>query len=564
MALVLSPRIYNYAILDAINSQKQPSTNPRQTALQNLNTKIQSTNDPYLYGIMEHLLQFHKCVSEMLQENVAEMFKDIPEHYKYIQIKVTIDQVTIQLVEGYFILSAALLTLSSIEIFINLLIHNLINSIKNKKTAATGENAKRFRQIKFQLIEMSKFVDKILMHYKDNIHTHDSSLPDISDVEKVKEEVFKLLSKITRSKIHKLFAGYSTCVTYHEFIVSVIGLKCEIGKQVAHAQQKFPEHQPDLYYLKRFMKENIEDNLNPSSSSPSLSQSECYATVLEESGFTNSKASTLGSLICENDPEQHQSLTYWIDAYLEYAFKYDIFLNDNCPRFPFTEKKLDKWIKYSTKIRDRVDGKLELIEFDVHYINLNEQGVKSITKKSDRFPLSEKSSKYWYHGTDHKAAEHILKHGILLSEGRERQDFSQKNGFYLSQDYSYACKWANKRGSTIIKGAVLVFEYECLTCDKFTGTNFFSDFDEWTPWEECVRFFRSGKTDHPDSIELESRLIVSDYLFGPRSGDNTENSRSCEWKPTISEGNIPQLCIRSEKMAKKLSLNLKGVMFFAP
>lgn len=60
-----------------------------------------------------------------------------------------------------------------------------------------------------------------------------------------------------------------------------------------------------------------------------LSESNVYAKILENSGFTISKATTLTSFICENNPHLHQSLAYGIDAHLEFMFKYDIFLNFN-------------------------------------------------------------------------------------------------------------------------------------------------------------------------------------------------------------------------------------------
>ena len=59
--------------------------------------------------------------------------------------------------------------------------------------------------------------------------------------------------------------------------------------------------------------------------------------------------------------------------------------------------------------------------------------------------LSKDNFEFFVHGTNHKGAKKIIEKGILLGEGRARQDFSDGSGFYLGIDVKKAAMWARHK-----------------------------------------------------------------------------------------------------------------------
>jgi hypothetical protein len=76
---------------------------------------------------------------------------------------------------------------------------------------------------------------------------------------------------------------------------------------------------------------------------------------------------------------------------------------------------------------------------------------------------------FWFHGTIPQYADNIIKLGIKLNEGKERGNYSHKDGFYLTDDLEFALSAAfkkychKKRPNQKVKHeeiAVLVFAFE--------------------------------------------------------------------------------------------------------
>ena len=288
-------------------------------------------------------------------------------------------------------------------------------------------------------------------------------------------------------------------------------------------------HQCDMYHVKRSIEEVAhciqEDNL--------------YSII--ELCFEKTCAKELHEAISRHKLLDHQSLAYWMRLFVEYANDKE---NDKI-HFQNNGEKLNEWFT-SEAINDTKT-------FPIQCINLCSHEMESFLEKDAKFPLYEIDSRYWYHGTTQNCAESIRKDGIILAEGRPKQDFSHSAGFYLNRVFRDATNWAKHRFG-ITTGAVLIYKFqhnksfECLdlSCDK-------------TKWQKVVQYYRSGcRNDIPNAIKRELRNI--DYIVGPISaGGSNERSRT---NVPRAKHDTSQLCIKSEEMASNFGSELCGIIYF--
>lgn len=168
----------------------------------------------------------------------------------------------------------------------------------------------------------------------------------------------------------------------------------------------------------------------------------------------------------------------------------------------------------------------------------------------------------WYHGTDHRDAVSIIKEGIKLELGGERQDFSDGNGFYLFATYEDAIDWA--RG---IEGgmhaAVVVFKFEK---EEFEGVKVGADAE----WQHFVRYYRGkplpGRFGRLQDVETgmfgppPKILEDFDFIEGPMAKVRTGAELI---KGEFQAFPTKQMCIRSAKMAEQVGMLINAVIFFS-
>lgn len=180
------------------------------------------------------------------------------------------------------------------------------------------------------------------------------------------------------------------------------------------------------------------------------------------------------------------------------------------------------------------------------------------------FPYPDKDQQgLWFHGTDYESALSIVRDGIDLHRGKGHQDFSHRDGFYLSLDFHNARRWAcsGKRE----RPAVIVFKIRLrsrqglnLKCRK-------------SDWEDIIKFNRSGREFVPAAYVSRDALIKlhnCDYMIGPinggRDGPKSKDGDWQNWTPSGFDRPFQQLCVRSEAMARDLGdgNNIESVIFY--
>ena len=287
-------------------------------------------------------------------------------------------------------------------------------------------------------------------------------------------------------------------------------------------------HQCDTYFAKRSIEQVAP--LNPKENVPAISE-----LCLERNGLR------IQVFLFKNNLFNHKALEdCWV--YLQVQCVNDR-VNDK-QIFVNTGEKVGEW--FSCKATQKIT------KFDITCINIGFNKVKSFPKNDAKFPLLTKGGNYWYHGTTQKHAESIRNNGIILQEGRPKQDFSHTGGFYLNPRFSDAAEWASRRFS-VTEGAVLIYK---LALDDFDGLDLFSDLKKW---QEIVAYYRSGCKRLIDKYLIE-RCNQVDFIVGQMSGDGYDPENE-SWKPE-RKSDKSQLCIRSKHMAKQFSLSLKGIIYF--
>ena len=288
-------------------------------------------------------------------------------------------------------------------------------------------------------------------------------------------------------------------------------------------------HQCDMYFVKRIMGEVVR-------SSPQENR-----LAILKLCFQEAKAKEFEVCLVENDLLKHDSLENWMYLYLEY-------INDqvnNKRRFQNNEQVLSQWFSSEANVKTT--------PYKISCINIDSKNIQSIPTNNSSFRLSTKGGNYWYHGTTQKVAEDIRNWSIVLGDGRSRQDFSHSDGFYLNLKFDDAKDWAFKRFQRTT-GAVLIYKF---SLDGFKGLDLFNQPEKW---KMVIEYFRKGcRFLIPDNVEEELDRV--DYIIGPVS-TGPPNTLDQSWEPLVCHGKS-QLCIKSAIMAKRISLELQGIIYFS-
>ena len=209
-------------------------------------------------------------------------------------------------------------------------------------------------------------------------------------------------------------------------------------------------------------------------------------------GFTSSRARFLAGLLEENPTSNHQIVLYWAKEYIINTFETSVLFS--CKPKEYSNDFISNG-KLRTEIFDEenncgVAGDVEIDVVDVHEEDANTNEIISEYLKQNSSTMED--TKYWFHGTDHESAINIGRHGIDITKGKEGGDFSHKNGFYITSNFSFAKSWSQKMRKNT--KAVIVFNVEDdQIFNSYKGLKLSSD--EQEKWTKTVKYFRNGQQD---------------------------------------------------------------------
>ena len=124
------------------------------------------------------------------------------------------------------------------------------------------------------------------------------------------------------------------------------------------------------------------------------------------------------------------------------------------------------------------------------FLTLNREEILE-DKPKDEF-------EYWFHGTDSYGASSIVNIGIDVQKGKPRKDFSDGNGFYLSDNFKAALNW-NKKRCDAPYSAILRYKVPKTFLDKKGGLKHsLHNTDEMKTWRKIIRHHLSQKSDEKE------------------------------------------------------------------
>lgn len=273
------------------------------------------------------------------------------------------------------------------------------------------------------------------------------------------------------------------------------------------------------------------------------------AQVLESIGF-RPDGMALNTILARTSPlATHLELIDRAELFIRDEFKYNVVLSDQIfSRFPYDPLILNEWFPLA-RLSATQTSEAETLDFFLqpfcYAINL-EQPEEKIESKLYQLHLEDENQTVLFHGTDHESAKDIIDQGIDINLGKQKRDFSDGAGFYLTNDLDYSVNWAFSKTS---RPAVLVYRVSKEMLDSFSILSLCSE-DKQTRWKEIVNQFRSGKP----SKKLRKSLREIDFIEGPQASSSI--------LPPIAREGSYQMCVISDKLAEELHNCIHSVLFW--
>ncbi|XP_059169304.1 uncharacterized protein LOC131951053 [Physella acuta] len=318
-----------------------------------------------------------------------------------------------------------------------------------------------------------------------------------------------------------------------DILCAVLGLRVELASRLKKIQTELWFHQDELYYILKWIKSFERNMFQPND-------------VFYNMGFTEKKS----KFISNNIPAHLfdlQSPLYWAESYIESMFRCHPLLSDSND-FPYKSLHNDypyapENIPFRALInfrKPRLPGTAE-----INIINVSDKSSQDIQNSIDSYLLQNSRNRHslLFHGTDHVSAVSVLEQGIRVKDGHAAQDFTNKEGFYLSYSYHEAKDWAIKGGND---PAVIVFNIPQMLLVEADNNG--RDLTPDTPenrreWEETIKYCRSGYNgDEP------SRFRTYSFIKG----------HMCCNPQDVKRGHTPakhsppklQLCVKKKRYAQ--------------
>ena len=411
-----------------------------------------------------------------------------------------------------------------------------VDQILDEDKNHLGEEEEKLQELREHLLKLNNFLDCVLLHHS-NLSC---KLPPrlVENIKHTTKKIYKLIMHLESTKLKTLVPA--CMITEDDVLCSVLGLCDEFAERLRNLDQEIRQHKDDMYFLFCFMKERYE--------SLSIEDLSDGAKCLQKIGFTENRSNVISKWIAEQPFPEHRSLLAWAEIYLENHFKYDIFLNNNVSKFPYKETCVGEWFNVDVADSDECEDNVSV---PVINTTTEKEAAGNIQKKICDFEMKSTSNeKVYFHGTDHNSAQDILVNGISLSKGAQKCDFSDGDGFYVTDRYEYALEYSKKHKA---QRAVILFS---ISDDCLKGNLDLSGTERRKDLVSVRDHFRSGapKRNHKLNRTLMQEVRKSKCIIGPISRDGVKSSK---WQE------VQQICLRDERMAENVGnpTNVVGIVF---
>lgn len=226
-----------------------------------------------------------------------------------------------------------------------------------------------------------------------------------------------------------------------------------------------------------------------------------------------------------------------------------------CTRFHYEKELINDWFIQGFRSEDGQEKKVKIINVDEEG-----RGRKSFTNgQAANFPESLRNEQYevFFHGTNHRSAVNIIEEGIKLDKGEKAMDFSDGNGFYVSQNFEEAVSRARQKYSE--GEAIVIFRVDSKGLRGDNGDNGLDLRNDRVKWLEVVREFRftgCRPGEKPPNKKYRKQLQQYDFIEGPQAGAKRNPRHPTEQRGTHA------LCVRSARCAQLFNGSVHSVIFF--
>ncbi|CAL1540543.1 unnamed protein product [Lymnaea stagnalis] len=427
-----------------------------------------------------------------------------------------------------------------------------------EKGSSLDRKIKKLTELHSSVNEFTVLVDKILAYYTGRpMGLQVDGLPSVDELNNAKNKLIALKKSLKHEELYGLFSRYDSDFITNQtsILLATVGINDEsYGSFLFSMDENMKMHQTELYYLEKILTERA--NVLGAAEETTRSQGkEALQKNLQKLGFTAESSKTIATSIPDELVDLQSSL-FWALRFLRHAFQHHPLLTEHS-RYIYQTEKTDHW--FTEEIRDQ--GGLDEEDgdgdhhpaFPVKMINIATNSGRDEVVAFLREREKTTDCHIFYHGTTHESAKSIIEDGITLTKGRDCQDFSSGDGFYVSEKFENAKEWS--RASRGENQAVIVYTFQSQQWDEAYGRDLTSSKQEW---EDIVRLCRDGYKNKA----IKKRLLGNlDYIRGPlcRNPKMIKNT-----KPQgFGRNDDIQVCIRGEDFAEKFGAlsNILCVIF---
>ncbi len=320
----------------------------------------------------------------------------------------------------------------------------------------------------------------------------------------------------------------------------LLGVNREIENWLYTLEPEKLQHHNLLYYLIK----TITAKAQISEDNGSLCES------LMNLGFTTERAEAIANTI-PVDLINMQKPLYWAERYLENAFSYHLLLSE-ATRYIYQESKINEWFQVAISTEERDEPYDDIPTYSIDMINVDKKSPDTELLEDRLRSEEDNESVLLYHSTTHEGAKSILEYGIILSKGKDGQDFSSGDGFYLFENFENSKRWC--RVGCGDHQAVVVFKVEpAIFKNDINGLDLT---EERIQWEQIIQFCRS---EYSGNNKIRKQVDGASFIRGNMCA-NLHDLKSGSFG---REDNI-QICIRQKEFATQFGSlrNIRCVIFY--
>ena len=420
---------------------------------------------------------------------------------------------------------------------------------KTQELTHLNDELEKIRNLKKHLLEVLRKMDSELLEFS----TQNNPLFAWSawnDLAEERQAIEQLLGQLSSLSIRR-HLEQSLSRSKQEILADIVGLQPELARDILEESDHETDEEQIHHYFEVFDANCLQDQRDLP-----------VDQYLFRLGFTEQRAKLIAEKIGPN-PEQHITTLDYAHIFVQNLFRYDLLLTDKLSSLPDrsrTDGTVYTTAAYANRSPKRQIQSSNFQESEELEDELNKffdtDSADSDTNASDE----DQSYEYWFHGTDAASANKIaIEKGINISAGKGARDFSNGDGFYLSDSFHRALDWTRKKWFACEYTAILRYKVtrDVLSNEDGLRLSFPEDRDLW---KQVIRYFRSEGEEGTE--DLDDQLNNATFIIGPLSKDGwwDENKANSNWPEPLRD-NWTQLCIRDKKLALTFNLALDKIAF---